>query len=82
MIFSHSQINLYQTCPRKYAYQYIDKMKVESDSLHLVLGSAVHSGLEWLYEQVRNHQVPSLEDVLHSYQDIRTSSIEKTHQRQ
>ncbi len=82
MQFSHSQINLYQTCPRKYAHQYIDRMKVSSDSLHLVLWSAVHAWLERLYEQVRDHKIPSLDDVLTAYQQDWDTQVDETQQRQ
>ncbi len=46
---SPSSINTYKQCPRKYFYQYIEKLP-GSTSIHLIRGSVVHSVLEDFYD--------------------------------
>lgn len=49
--YSHSRLNTFSNCPRKYQFQYVDRVKVprrESPFSHL--GSAVHSVLQKLYQ--------------------------------
>ncbi|NTV23725.1 MAG: PD-(D/E)XK nuclease family protein [Nanoarchaeota archaeon] len=46
---SPSSINTYKQCPRKYYYQYIEKLPTKP-SIHLVRGSIAHKTLEDFYE--------------------------------
>lgn len=46
---SDSQIKLFQTCPRSWAYQKLLKIQPEEDRWNLYFGSAVHKGLETLH---------------------------------
>lgn len=48
-IHSPSSINTYRTCPRKYYYQYIEKLPVKKN-ISLVKGSIVHSVLEDFFD--------------------------------
>lgn len=48
-IESPSSINTYKQCPRKYYYQYIEKLPT-STSIHLLRGGIVHSVLEDFYD--------------------------------
>ena len=48
-IQSPSSINTYKQCPRKYYYQYIEKLPTKH-SIHLVRGNIVHSALEDFFE--------------------------------
>ncbi len=48
-IESPSSINTYKQCPRKYYYQYIEKLPGRP-SIHLVRGNIVHSALEDFFE--------------------------------
>ncbi len=48
-IESPSSINLFKQCPRKYYYQYIEKLPT-STSIHLVRGNVVHSVLEDFFD--------------------------------
>jgi ATP-dependent helicase/DNAse subunit B len=52
--FSFSQVSTYQQCPRKYQYHYLDKLKSKEfeTSYELLLGSLVHTSLEWRYQQI------------------------------
>jgi len=42
-VFSPSQINTYRQCPKKYFFQYIEKIPIEIESPWLEIGSKVHS---------------------------------------
>lgn len=77
MQFSYSQVQQYLQCPRKYAYQYIEKIEVpEENNLHFILGKTVHGTLELLYTELANGKQPTLELLLHSYQTERDEKIE------
>jgi len=47
---SHSQINLWDMCPKRWEYRYVHKLK-ERSSGNLVLGSCYHSTLEENFRQ-------------------------------
>ena len=60
--YSHSQIHSYLTCPLQYRYKKVDNLPHDpEESLHLLLGTAVHCALEKLYTSVGNRQTLSLE---------------------
>ena len=51
--YSFSQIWLYEQCPKKYQFKYLDKYETEFvASYDTVLWNSVHSTLEWLYKEV------------------------------
>jgi putative RecB family exonuclease len=67
---SHSQLQTYKQCQLKYRFQYIDKLETTFDkTVHTLLGTAVHSALEFLYKQISNHVTPTLEQVQHVMTD-------------
>ena len=70
--YSFSQIWTFQTCPRKYQYQYIDKFGKENkqDSLTLTLWSVFHERLEFLYKQKSNTIQVSLDELLSKYEEL------------
>jgi RecB family exonuclease len=61
---SHSSISLYQTCPQKWKFRYIDKVPEKPKSF-FSFGKSVHASLEFLFEKVKAK--PELEDVLSHY---------------
>jgi len=82
-VYSFSQINIFEQCPLRYRYKYIDKIKVaeEPQSPHMLLWSAVHWALERLYKQLNQMQTPTREQLiqyLHTYwqQEIDYTQIE------
>ncbi len=57
-VYSHSKLWLYESCPEFYKLKYIDKkLPVMPTHISLFLGSVVHEALEWLYHQVKYHEV-------------------------
>ena len=76
VVYSFSQINLYEQCPRKYQYRYIDGLEREFEtSPDLILGTSVHGALEWLYQQVNIFKTPIKADVLGKFHDLWKNSI-------
>jgi putative RecB family exonuclease len=61
--FSHSQIGTYETCPLQYKYAYIDKIRVEVETVEAFLGSRVHETLEKLYKDLRYQRLMKLEEL-------------------
>ena len=66
---SHSQLDMYLGCPRKWAMKYVYK-KPERPSDNLILGSCYHSALEHNFTQkIKSHVDLSISDVEASYVD-------------
>ncbi len=59
---SASQLSTYATCPRRYAYRYVERRPPERRSPGLALGSAVHSAIQWWFEVRRKGGEASLEE--------------------
>jgi len=77
-MYSFSQIELYQQCPKKYQYKYVDKLEtVFKNSPDLILGTSVHGALERLYQQVTVFKIPTSEEVLTKFHEIRTEEENK-----
>jgi RecB family exonuclease len=70
-IYSFSQIWVYKQCPKKYQYQYIDKLEKEfKSSPDLILWTSVHAALERLYQQINIFKLPSKENILDKFYEI------------
>lgn len=70
MIYSHSRLTTFQTCPLKYRYQYLDGLGKEDKEEHLslTLWKSVHAALEFLYTRISDLDTVSEEQLLHAYQ--------------
>ncbi|MDE2040519.1 MAG: PD-(D/E)XK nuclease family protein [Elusimicrobia bacterium] len=64
---SHSSISLFQDCPQKYKFKYVDKIP-EKPRHFFSFGQSVHSALEFLYA-VQAPPPPTLEALLACYQE-------------
>jgi len=64
--FSHSRIESFRQCPRKYFYQYVARIRLPEVPEHIAtfLGSRCHDALEWLYSQTMTGVIPSREETL------------------
>ena len=49
--YSYSKINLFNSCPLKYKYLYIDKNYKNDESIEAFLGKMIHATLEWVYKK-------------------------------
>ncbi len=68
MCYSHSRLSTFEQCPFKFKLRYIDKVTPEIENfIEAFLGSVVHNTLEWLYLQVKENNVPELDDVVLRY---------------
>ena len=64
---SHSSINLYWDCPKKWHFKYVEKIP-EKPRHFFSFGKSAHNALEFLYD-VRTLPPPSLEKVLANYEE-------------
>ncbi len=68
--FSHSRLSTFENCSLKYKFRYIDKIIPEMDkSIESHLGSVSHNTLEWLYKNVKNGRVPTIEEMIIYYSE-------------
>lgn len=69
--YSHSRLETYENCPRRYKLQYIDRIPVpEEKGIEAFMGGVVHEALEGLYRDIKMCRPPSLEAVLQRYDEI------------
>lgn len=70
-VYSFSQIQLYEQCPLKYRYKYIDKLDVQDyeETADLLLWKAVHYSLQKIYNDISWFKNTKLQDLLqyHDY---------------
>ena len=66
-IYSHSKLSTFEQCRLKFKYRYIDKITVIEKSIEAFLGGIVHNTLEWLYIQVKNNKLPSIDEIIIYY---------------
>ncbi|UFX82810.1 RecB family exonuclease [Candidatus Absconditicoccus praedator] len=71
-IYSFSQVQVFNQCPLKYRYQYIDKIKLQQqeETADLALGDIVHKTLEKLYEDVNNFRKVQLDELIDYYHNL------------
>ncbi len=70
-VYSHSKLSVFEQCPLKFKYRYIDKIIPEIEkSIEAHLGKAVHSTLEWLYTSVKEKTIPTLDETIIYYSKI------------
>ena len=75
-IYSHSKLSTYEQCPKKYEFQYIDKIEIKEKPIEAFLGNKVHEALEWLYNNV-NEKIPEIDDLIIYYSNNWQSDYEK-----
>lgn len=68
--YSHSKLSTFESCPQKYKFRYLDRIKVEGyDTVEAFLGGRVHEALEKLYRDVLMTKVPAVEEVIQFFED-------------
>lgn len=69
--YSFSQIELYNQCPKKYQFRYVDKIETEwGSSPDLILWTSVHWALERLYKQINIFITPTKEETLAKFHEL------------
>lgn len=80
--YSVSQIQVYLQCPLKYRYRYIDKIPTPEfvETTDTLLWTLVHESLQNLYNNINIFKVPSKEDFISSYYELRNKKEKETAQ--
>ena len=64
-VYSYSRLKCYKQCLRKYKFQYIDNIKVETkENIELFLGKRVHETLKNLYQDLWYKKLNTLKELL------------------
>jgi len=67
-VYSHSQLQTFETCPLKYKFRYIDRVETPiEETVEMFVGSRVHEALEKLYKDLQLEKLNSLDDLLAFY---------------
>ena len=67
-IYSHSRLSTFEQCPMKFKLRYLDKIVPDIEkSIESHLGSVVHNTLEWIYTEVKNGKLPTIDEVIVYY---------------
>jgi putative RecB family exonuclease len=69
-VFSHSRLSSFEDCPRKFAFRYVEKVAVDTESIEAFVGKRVHEVLERLYQFTGRGAVPSLGKVLDRFRAL------------
>lgn len=68
MIYSHSKLSTYETCPWKFKLAYLDRLRVEEEGIEAFLGSRFHEAMEKLYSELR-FRTMTLDEVKAYYEE-------------
>jgi len=70
--WSHSRIEMFRQCPRKYFYRHIARVKLpeEPESIEQFVGSRAHDALEWLYREVERGRLPSADALVAKFRHV------------
>ena len=70
-VYSHTQLETFRICPKKYEFRYILKPEVpEVATAETILGSTVHKTLSRLYQDVQMEKVSTLPEVEKNFDDF------------
>ena len=70
-VYSHSKISSFEQCPKKYKFEYIDKIEPEIETtIEAFMGDLVHRTLEKLHKDNLFQKSNSKEDLLKFYNDL------------
>lgn len=80
--YSVSQIQVYLQCPLKYRYRYIDKIPTPEfiETTDTLLWTLVHESLQNLYNSINIFKIPSKEEFIASYYELRNKKEKETAQ--
>jgi len=66
--YSHSKIGTFESCPQKYKFQYVDRIRSDIEFVEPFLGDRVHEALQKLYDLVRHGRIPDEQLILDYYE--------------
>lgn len=64
---SYSNLDTFKTCPLKYKFQEIDKIRVPK-GVEMIFGSAIHSALKFMFERIPLY--PTLNQIIDFFRDF------------
>lgn len=78
VVYSFSQLGLYQQCPKKYQFRYLDGLEKSFETTpDLLLGTSVHSSLEWFYQQLNIYKKSQKSDLIDYFDTQRSKSLQE-----
>jgi len=78
VVYSFSQLGLYQQCPKKYQFRYLEGLEKSFETTpDLLLGTSVHSSLERFYQQLNIYKKPQKSDLVEYFDIQRSSSLQE-----
>lgn len=67
-VYSHSRLSTFEQCNLKYKFKYIDNIIPEIEkTIEAHVGSIVHKTLEWMYSEVKEKRIPTIDEVIVYY---------------
>ena len=66
-IYSASQLKMYQLCPLRYRFRYIDQLKPSIQHIESFVGCRVHESIEYLYECIKEDNLLSIGQLVTYY---------------
>ena len=78
--YSVSQIQVYLQCPLKYRYRYVDKIPTPEfvENTDTLLWTLVHESLQNLYNNINIFKVPTKEEFIADYYNLRAKKEKET----
>jgi len=67
--YSYSRLTTYETCPLRYKFRYIDRIKKDVTGIEAFLGICTHQTLEKLYRDLMHEKQNSLGDLITYFND-------------
>ncbi|MFH1797869.1 MAG: PD-(D/E)XK nuclease family protein [Candidatus Omnitrophota bacterium] len=65
-VYSHSRLSTFETCPLRFKFNYVDKIKREEQGIEAFMGTQFHNVMEKLYEDLK-FKTYKLEELLKIY---------------
>ena len=68
-VYSHSRLETFETCPLKYKFRYIDKIKKPVEGVEAFVGKRVHEALQKLYDDLLFGKRNTVEELVAFYRE-------------
>lgn len=68
--FSYSRLQIFEQCPAKYRFIYLESRPTSGESIESYLGLRLHEALEWLYSERRTGRNILFDDLLQQYRSL------------
>ncbi len=68
LVYSYSKLRAFETCPLKFRYRYLERIRTDLESIEAFTGKRVHEVLEALYRSLaRDRRPPEVGEILALY---------------